>query len=142
MGASKGKMTRRATCGDCGVKEGRLHIFGCDMEVCPFCGGQLLSCECSPDSGLTDEQGRAWEKLLNDKGRIPFIEYPSLCAKCGTLWPEMFIVPDAEWKHYVEPRMQDKMLCQTCYTQIKAWIDGEGLGWPRDLRRDRPNKAL
>jgi hypothetical protein len=39
MGASKGKMIRRATFGDCGVKEGRLHIFECDMEVCPFCGG-------------------------------------------------------------------------------------------------------
>jgi hypothetical protein len=36
---------------------------------------------------------------------------------------------DAEWKHYVEPQMQDKMLCEACYTQIKAWIDGEGLGW-------------
>jgi hypothetical protein len=52
-----------------------------------------------------------------------------LCVKCGTLWPEMFNVPDAEWKHYVEPQMQDKMLCEACYTQIKAWIDGEGLGW-------------
>jgi hypothetical protein len=130
MVASKGKMIRRTTCGDCGVREGRLHILGCDMEVCPFCGGQLLSCECDtelripPGSDLTDEQAKRWEKLLNDKGRIPFIEYPNLCVKCGTLWPEMFNVPDAEWKHYVEPQMQDKMLCEACYTQIKAWIDG------------------
>jgi hypothetical protein len=117
MGASKGKMIRRATCGDCGVKEGQLHVLGCDMEVCPFCGGQLLCCLCcmgcgcvSPE-GFTDEQIK---KLLNDKGRIPFILYPNLCVKCGTLWPEMFNVPDAEWKHYVEPQMRDKMLCEAC----------------------------
>ena len=95
MRASKGKMIRRTTCGDCGVKEGQLHFLGCDMEVCPFCSDQLLSCGCvyrklktSPGSGFTDEQLKRWEKLLNDKGRIPFIRYPILCAKCGTLWPE------------------------------------------------------
>jgi hypothetical protein len=134
MGASKGKMIRRTICGDCGVREGGLHILECDMEVTPFCGSQLLSCGCvyrklriSPGSDLADEQAKRWEKLLNDKGCILFIEYPNLCVKCGTLWPEMFNVPDAEWKHYVEPQMQDKMLCEVCYTQIrhgstvKAW---------------------
>jgi hypothetical protein len=125
--------TNRATCGDCGVKEGQLHILGCDMEVCPFCGGQLPSCGCvyqklGVDADLTDTQIRRWETLLEDKGRIPFIEYPNLCAKCGMLWPEMFLVPDPEWKHYVELPMRGQMLCQTCYAQIRAWIDSEGLG--------------
>jgi hypothetical protein len=104
----------------------------------PFCGGQLISCDCvyeklgidvSPgtwaySNGLTDEQGEEWERLLIEKGRIPWIQYPNLCAKCGGLWPEMFRVPDEEWQRYVEPSMRREMLCKSCFDQIKAWIDG------------------
>lgn len=31
-------------CEDCGVKPGGVHHFGCDMERCPACGGQLIEC--------------------------------------------------------------------------------------------------
>src|SRR5262249_17509173 len=68
-------------------------------------------------------QSYAWESLLCEKGPIPFILYPNLCAKCGALWPEMFSVPDEEWERYVEPEMRREMLCEACYRQIKAWID-------------------
>lgn len=33
-------------CGDCGVKPGGYHHMSCDMERCPACGHQLLSCDC------------------------------------------------------------------------------------------------
>lgn len=33
-------------CGDCGVRDGGVHHLGCDLEVCPQCGGQLISCSC------------------------------------------------------------------------------------------------
>ena len=38
-------------CHDCNIKEGGYHHPNCDMERCPRCGGQLISCGC-----LDDEQ--------------------------------------------------------------------------------------
>lgn len=29
-------------CHDCEVSSGMYHHFGCDMERCPICGGQML----------------------------------------------------------------------------------------------------
>ena len=31
-------------CHDCGAAPGELHMARCDMEQCPICGNQLLSC--------------------------------------------------------------------------------------------------
>lgn len=33
-------------CHDCGAEPGNLHTTLCDMEVCPACWGQFLSCGC------------------------------------------------------------------------------------------------
>ncbi len=37
-------------CHDCGIKHGYSHHPGCDVEHCPKCKGQLISCGCLKES--------------------------------------------------------------------------------------------
>ena len=90
-------------CHDCGSKEGQLHKAGCDMERCIDCDGQLISCNCK-------------KKKF---GKIPWIEIPNICRLCGKIWPEMFSIPDKEWKKFVVPDLQKEVLCLSCYQKIK-----------------------
>ena len=38
-------------CHDCGCIPGGNHHPGCDVECCPKCGGQLISCGCLDREG-------------------------------------------------------------------------------------------
>ena len=131
-------------CHDCDCKEGELHEHECDMERCPFCGRQLITCLCKerhfypgasrdkdmcglPEhvykNGFSEEQNSEWYGILEKKGRIPYIYYPSVCVRCGSIKPIMFSTSDEEWERYVEPLMRSRVLCLPCYTEIKRLID-------------------
>ena len=129
-------------CSDCETSEGAPHALFCTKERCPFCGGQLSSCGCIGDVlALTEEESRAfaeyiddsveplrgimsrWEEALNRKGRVPYIEYPNVCAKCGALWPELFRVPDSEWERYIQIDMRGEILCRSCFDEIRRLVD-------------------
>lgn len=87
---------RGARCGDCGVKRGAYHHPGCDIEQCPVCLGQALSCGCPEGEDPIHREGaEPWlsvdaaiessSKLLRmepDFGRV-LIEPVATCGHVG-----------------------------------------------------------
>lgn len=70
-------------CPDCAVKPGEQHKDGCDVERCPDCGGQMISCGCDGDiemprlpwagewPGVMECREFGWySKLVPGRGRV------------------------------------------------------------------------
>jgi len=203
---SKEAITSDNTCAGCSAKEGQLHRWPCDNEECPFCGGQIIYCDCFGDlmdwaiqstepvdlKHFTEAEKERWLELIGnlkyqweevvdspfetvdmffecppywcktkallkafwkiqrkfikveetldykweeyctEKGRIPYLSIPNICAWCGQNWPEMFGVPDREWEKYVIPEYQEEALCLDCYQKQKILFPD---GWEKELSR-------
>lgn len=69
------------TCPDCAVPPGETHVPGCDVERCPACKGQALSCGCGWDGndpepepwsgiwpGKVEAAALGWFSVMTDEG--------------------------------------------------------------------------
>jgi hypothetical protein len=74
-------------------------------------------------NGISMEDEVRWMEILAAKGRVPYINYPLICARCGALWPELFMVPDEEWRRYIQKDKREEILCEPCYRTIRKLID-------------------
>jgi len=79
-------MVIKMKCHDCSVSPGEFHKSGCDVERCPLCGYQMITCGCDLNHISDDERikwtgewpGAAecrefdlWAKFVDGKGWIP-----------------------------------------------------------------------
>ncbi len=82
----------RKICPACQASPGEFHTFGCPVEVCPWCDGQLTACKCRFSALGTENivNEKQLEELLlriNKKGRIaydPATQNPFYPSDSGT----------------------------------------------------------
>jgi hypothetical protein len=146
MNAEPKKSTRSVPVCECGAEEGAFHEGECRWELCPFCARtDAGGCDCAYDhlllrrrsnpaacqylsedvykQGPTDAQSEEWRERCAVRGRLPYVYAPSVCARCGVLWPEMFIVQDAAWEYYAGPLLRECLLCEACFATLRRNID-------------------
>jgi len=133
----------------CGAKRGEYHDELCDLEICPLCGGQVGVCDCiyrelklydyvnnraehnflskeMYENGPSDEQWARFDEMIEKAGRVPYIDYPWLCQRCGAPAGPMWRVSKSTWTSYMDPRNSSKVLCKKCWLEIKVAMDEHG----------------
>ena len=59
-------------CGDCGVARDGWHHPGCDLQECPVCAGQMLSCGCRFDEDAPEDDDDSFPDDEWDEPLAPF----------------------------------------------------------------------
>jgi hypothetical protein len=106
-------------CKSCNCNDGELHnhftVNGCcDMEICPLCKGQLLSCNCEKF------------EIVRDNIREPYFKVPDFCQRCRKklpkvkmIFPEVKMISKEQWKFICGATYPlDCVLCIECINFI------------------------
>lgn len=79
---SETRYTRRPDpgerCHDCNTLAGSFHHTGCDLEECPVCHGQFISCSCTGLSILTEE-----DRAARDRAEAQFASFRAVYGDEG-----------------------------------------------------------
>lgn len=142
--------TREITdCPDCGCAPGDLHEPGCDVERCPACGKQLISCGCAiPWSGtwpgVEECQRLGWyARMVPGRGWVPCEkDHPDATENLNRLATDaVWNVREQRFEAKTEPReltadLVEKLLDQgpplgPCPVgpDLPSWGQGRRSGW-------------
>lgn len=95
-------------CHDCAAVKGQFHVVGCDVERCPMCGGQVISCDCPFDS--PPEDGEFDPQKHKDKAIADYLmvrpHYEKLCVVVKSIIEEA-IAGRGTKIHSVQARAKD-----------------------------------
>lgn len=98
-------LTKRP-CGDCKVKPGKMHRKGCDVERCPLCGHQFISCGCVYElSGMPRERLKLDHPEISKGGPTAemYVKLDAEIERVGGrmawtgIWPGYRLSKDAIW---------------------------------------------
>ncbi len=139
----------RHTCGDCGALEGQFHQPGCDTERCPFCLGQMISCNCRYKHFYPNYDDRLVHDLQTQYQEALRAGFPSVHPTHGL--PEDVYkhgLPDeqsAEWDRLLEakgliPYMVAPNLCCRCGECWPEMFHADD--WKQVIPRDMQDKIL
>jgi hypothetical protein len=68
-------------CPGCGVEPGEWHLRGCDVEQCPYCGGQAICCDSTDDPIPLDDRLRWTGRWPGEAEAVKYGWFCKLTAK-------------------------------------------------------------